>query len=253
MEPHDVTMIVLGTAILWFGWFGFNAGSAGAANGQAANAFVVTNTAAAAAALTWCLMSWWRGGKASVVGTAAGAVAGLVAITPAAGFVQPMEAIGIGAVAGIICFFAVQWRTSSRVDDSLDVVAVHGVGGLWGALATGVFATAAFGDVNGLTNGGGLDQLWRQAAGLAIVAPYSFVATFAILKVLDLTVGIRVSEEEEVAGLDVSQHGERAYIFGGAGPVLGIPEAIPVHTAPSGQPVGVTEPVLRTESGTGAH
>jgi Amt family ammonium transporter len=242
---------VLGTAILWFGWFGFNAGSAGAANAQAANAFVVTNTAAATAALTWCLMSWWRGGKASVVGTAAGAVAGLVAITPASGYVQPMEAIGIGAVAGIICYLAVQLRTASSIDDSLDVVAVHGVGGLWGALATGIFATATFGGVDGLTNGGGLDQLWRQAVGIAAVAPYSFVVTFVILKALDIVVGIRVNEEDEIAGLDVSQHGERAYIFGGAGPVLGIPEAIPVDT-----PVGtrmVAEPVLQPDTGSGAH
>jgi Amt family ammonium transporter len=238
MEPHDITMILLGTAILWFGWFGFNAGSAGAANPVAVNAFTVTNTAAATAALTWVGMSWWMSGKPSVVGAAAGAVAGLVAITPASGFVQPMEAIAIGGIAGVLCFLAVQWRTRSSLDDSLDVVAVHGVGGLWGALATGIFAVAAattgvnfVGEqVNGLANGGGIDQLWRQAVGVAVVAPYSFIVTFAILKVLDLTVGIRVSEEDEVAGLDVSQHGERAYIFGGSGPVLGIPEAIPVHT-----------------------
>lgn len=229
MEPHDITYIVLGAAILWFGWFGFNAGSAGAANAVAANAFTVTNTAAAAAALSWVGMSWWLSGKPSVVGAAAGAVAGLVAITPASGYVQPMEAIGIGAIAGIICFLAVQWRTRTNIDDSLDVVAVHGVGGLWGALATGIFAVAAYGGVDGLTNGGGFDQLWRQAVGVAVVAPYSFVVTFIILKALDLTVGIRLNEEDEVAGLDVSQHGERAYVFGGSGPVLGIAEAIPVH------------------------
>jgi len=240
MEPHDITMILLGTGILWFGWFGFNAGSAGAANGVAANAFTVTNTAAAAAALTWVGMSWWMSGKPSVVGAAAGAVAGLVAITPASGYVQPMEAIGIGAVAGIVCFLAVQWRTRTNIDDSLDVVAVHGVGGLWGALATGIFTVAVAGQtlgVDGLTAGGGLEQLGRQAVGVAVVAPYSFIVTFAILKALDLTVGIRVNEEDEVAGLDVSQHGERAYIFGGSGPVLGIPEAIPVHTElPIAQP-----------------
>jgi len=238
MEPHDITMILLGTGILWFGWFGFNAGSAGAASPVAVNAFTVTNTAAATAALTWVGMSWWMTGKPSVVGAAAGAVAGLVAITPASGYVQPMEAIAIGGVAGIACFLAVQWRTRSSLDDSLDVVAVHGVGGLWGALATGIFCVAALttgvngvgAQVDGLTNGGGLDQLGRQALGVIVVAPYSFIVTFVILKVLDLTVGIRVNEEEEVAGLDVSQHGERAYIFGGSGPVLGIPEAIPVHT-----------------------
>jgi Amt family ammonium transporter len=251
MEPHDITMILLGTGILWFGWFGFNAGSAGAANAIAANAFTVTNTAAATAALAWLGMSWWISGKPSVVGAAAGAVAGLVAITPASGYVQPMEAIGIGAIAGIVCFLAVQWRTRSSLDDSLDVVAVHGVGGLWGALATGIFCVAAANtgfnalgaQVDGLTNGGGLEQLGRQALGVLAVAPYSFIVTFAILKVLDLTVGIRVNEEDEVSGLDVSQHGERAYIFGGSGPVLGIPEAIPVHTelpvshpAPAAQP-----------------
>jgi Amt family ammonium transporter len=242
MEPHDITMIVLGASILWFGWFGFNAGSAGAASPVAVNAFTVTNTAAASAALAWVAMSWWISGKPSVVGAAAGAVAGLVAITPASGYVQPMEAIAIGAIAGILCFLAVQWRTKSNLDDSLDVVAVHGVGGMTGALLTGVFAVAAATtganalglQVDGLTHGGGIDQLWRQAVGVAVVAPYSFIVTFVILKVLDMTIGIRVSEEEEIAGLDVSQHGERAYIFGGSGPVLGIPEAIPMHTDAAG-------------------
>ncbi|MSQ62024.1 MAG: ammonium transporter [Dehalococcoidia bacterium] len=238
MEPHDITYIVLGAGILWFGWFGFNGGSAGAANGIAVNAFTVTNTAAAAAALTWTLMSWWISGKPSIIGAAAGAVAGLVAITPASGYVQPMEAIAIGGVAGIICFLAVQVRIKGNVDDSLDVVAVHGIGGLWGALATGIFVVAASNtgfnalgeQVEGLVAGGGLDQLGRQAIGVAAVAAYSFVVTFLILKVLDLTVGIRVHEEDEVSGLDVSQHGERAYIFGGSGPVLGIPESIPMET-----------------------
>jgi Amt family ammonium transporter len=248
MEPHDVTYIVLGAAILWFGWFGFNAGSAGAASAVAVNAFTVTTTAASTAAVAWTLMSWWITGKPSVVGAAAGAVAGLVAITPASGYVQPMEAIAIGAVAGIVCFLAVQWRTRSSLDDSLDVVAVHGVGGLWGALATGIFCVAATntgtnfllepvdGVINGANGFGDFKQLGRQAIGVLAVAPYSFIVTFAILKVLDLTVGIRVNEEEEIAGLDVSQHGERAYVFGGSGPVLGIPEAIPVHTsAPASQ------------------
>ena len=260
MEPHDVTMIVLGASILWFGWFGFNAGSAGAANAVAVNAFTVTNTAAAAAALAWTGMSWWISGRPSVVGAAAGAVAGLVAITPASGYVQPMEAIGIGAIAGILCFLAVQWRTRTSLDDSLDVVAVHGVGGMTGALLTGVFAVAAtttglnaggFG-IDGLTHGGGVDQLWRQAVGVAVVAPYSFIMTFVILKVLDLTIGIRVSEEDEIAGLDVSQHGERAYFFGGGGPVLGIPEAIPMHTDAMGVAEGL-EHALHTEAGKAAH
>jgi Amt family ammonium transporter len=189
-------------------------------------------------------MSWWISGKPSVVGAAAGAVAGLVAITPASGYVQPMEAIGIGAIAGIVCFLAVQLRTRSSLDDSLDVVAVHGIGGLWGALATGIFCVAAANtagnalgvQVDGLTNGGGFEQLGRQALGVIVV-------TFAILKVLDLTIGIRVNDEDEVAGLDVSQHGERAYIFGGSGPVLGIPEAIPVHTElPMSHPAPAAQP-----------
>jgi len=254
MEPHDITMVVLGAALLWFGWFGFNAGSAGGATPQAVNAFVVTNTAAAAAALSWMFMSWWFSGKPSVVGAAAGAVAGLVAITPASGFVQPMEAIAIGAIAGIVCFLAVQWRTRTSLDDSLDVVAVHGVGGFWGSIATGLFAvgtltaTETFGGFDGLFHGAG-DQVWRQALASGFVLVYSFAVTLVILKVLDLTLGIRVNDEEEIAGLDVSQHGERAYIFGGAGPVLGIPEAIPVHTSAGGQPSPSADHMLQSEPG----
>jgi Amt family ammonium transporter len=151
----------------------------------------------------------------------------------------------------VFCFLAVQWRTRSSLDDSLDVVAVHGVGGMWGAIATGIFVVAATNtggnallvQVDGLTNGGGFDQIWRQAVGVAAVAPYSFIVTFAILKILDLTIGIRVDEEEEVAGLDVSQHGERAYIFGGSGPVLGIPEGIPVHATSHGSAQAATVPI----------
>jgi Amt family ammonium transporter len=230
MEPHNVPFIILGAGMLWFGWFGFNAGSAAGANVVAVNAFVVTTTAASTAALAWVLMSWVINGKPSVVGAAAGCVAGLVAITPAAGFVQPMESIAIGAIAGLVCFLFVQWRSRSQLDDSLDVVGVHGIGGLWGALSVGIFAVAgtATGGVDGLLAGGGLDQLGRQAIGVAVVAPYSFIVTFIILKALDLTVGIRLDEEEEEAGMDVAEHGERGYVFGGSGPVLGIPEAIPV-------------------------
>jgi Amt family ammonium transporter len=247
MEPHDITMVVLGASLLWFGWFGFNAGSAGGATPQAVNAFVVTNTAAAAAALSWMFMSWWLSGKPSVVGAAAGAVAGLVAITPASGFVQPMEAIGIGAVAGILCFLAVQLRTQTSIDDSLDVVGVHGIGGLWGSIATGLFASASVGGVDGLFHGAG-DQVWRQLVATGAVAVYSFVVTWGILKALDVTMGLRVSEEEEIAGLDVSQHGERAYVFGGSGPVLGIPEAIPMHTTAAGQAIGA-EHLMQPEPG----
>jgi len=213
MEPHDITMVVLGAALLWFGWFGFNAGSAGGATGQAVSALVNTNTAAATAALTWTLLSWWVSGKPSVVGAAAGAVAGLVAITPASGYVQPMESIAIGFGAGALCYFAVRLRARIGMDDSLDVIGVHGVGGVWGALSTGVFAAAA---VSGLPYADGLihghaQQMWDQSIGIVAVVGYSFIVTFVILKVLDFVWGIRVSEEEEDLGLDVTQHGERAY------------------------------------------
>ncbi len=215
MEPHNVSYIVLGAAILWFGWFGFNAGSAGAASGQAANAFVVTNTAAAAAALSWMFASWALTGKASVIGAAAGAVAGLVAITPASGFVQPMEAIVIGGVAGVLCYLAIRLRARTGLDDSLDVVGVHGVGGTWGALATGIFAVASVSGIaeyEGLIEGNG-KQVVDQLIAIGVVWVYSFVVTSIILKVLDLTMGLRVTEEEEDLGLDVTQHGERGYVM----------------------------------------
>jgi Amt family ammonium transporter len=222
MEPHNITYIVLGAAILWFGWFGFNAGSAGAANGVAANAFVVTNTAAAAAALTWVGAQWILTGKASIIGAAAGCVAGLVAITPASGFVQPMEAIAIGGIAGVVCYGAVRLRGMTSLDDSLDVVGVHGVGGTWGALATGIFASATVGGVDGLWHGNG-GQVWDQLAAIGVVWVYSFVMTCIILKVLDLVMGLRVTEDEEELGLDVTQHGERGYVFDEA---VGVPFAV---------------------------
>src|SRR3990170_3927329 len=225
MEPHNVTYVVLGAAILWFGWFGFNAGSAGAASGQAANAFVVTNTAAAAAALTWMGASWWFTGKASVIGAAAGAVAGLVAITPASGFVQPMEAIAIGGVAGVLCYLAVRLRAILGFDDSLDVVGVHGIGGLWGAFATGLFAVAAVGGFDGLFHGEG-SQVLDQLAAIGVVWVYSFTVTAVILKVLDVTMGLRVKDEEEELGLDVTQHGERGYVFDEAGPIAIAPPPV---------------------------
>jgi Amt family ammonium transporter len=213
MEPHDITMVVLGAAILWVGWFGFNAGSAGGATSQAVYAFANTAIAAAVAGLTWTLASWQFSGKPSVVGGASGAVAGLVAITPASGYVEPMSAIYIGIGAGVFCYLAVRLRAKLGFDDSLDVVGVHGVGGAWGALATGIFAVAS---VSGLSYAEGViegewNRLWDAAIGLAAVGGYSFIVTFIILKVLDLTMGIRVSEEEEELGLDVTQHGERAY------------------------------------------
>ena len=247
MEPHNVTYIVLGAAILWFGWFGFNAGSAAAANGQAANAFVVTNTAAAAAALSWMFASWALTRKASVIGAAAGAVAGLVAITPASGFVEPWAAIVIGAVAGAVCYGAVRLRAASGLDDSLDVVGVHGVGGTWGALATGLFATAAIGAGGPGTGVDGLfygepSQMVDQLVAIGVVWVYSFTVTVVILKLLDVTMGLRVSEEEEDLGLDVTQHGERGYVMdeGSGVPVVQFaPEPSPPPSpAPRIQPEG---------------
>jgi Amt family ammonium transporter len=215
MVPHDAPMTVLGAALLWFGWFGFNAGSALAAGPLAVNAFVVTNTAAAMAALTWITVSWAHTGRPSAVGGAAGAVAGLVAITPASGFVDVRAAILIGLGAGVFCYAAVQLlKNRYQIDDALDVFGVHGIGGTWGALATGLFATKAVNEAgaDGLLFGNPA-QLGIQA--VAVVATWVFVAvmTFVILKVVDALVGLRVPEEEERLGLDVSQHGEPAYQY----------------------------------------
>ncbi|MDP6346868.1 MAG: ammonium transporter [Dehalococcoidia bacterium] len=210
MEPHNVPFIVLGAALLWFGWFGFNAGSSLAADGLAANAFVVTNTAAAMGALTWMTMTWCLGGRPSAVGAASGAVAGLVAITPAAGFVGPVSAILIGLGAGAFCYLACRLRAKLKLDDSLDVWGVHGVGGTWGAIATGLFATAAIGGTDGLFYGN-TSQLWTQLAAVGVTWAFSFTMTIIILKVLDWTVGLTVNEEEENRGLDLSQHGEAGY------------------------------------------
>jgi len=215
VEPHDVSMMML-VGILWFGWFGFNAGSALAANGLAVNALVVTHVAAAAAALTWMFMSWIHSQKPSATGVGAGAVAGLVAITPASGYVDAMPAIAIGVGAGVLCYLAVQLRHALHLDDTLDVVGVHGVGGAWGALATGIFATTAVNaaGADGLIHGNpGL--LGTQALAVGVTLAYSLVATLIILRVLDLLFGLRVSEEEEKLGLDLSQHGERAYVYEG--------------------------------------
>ncbi|HKC91364.1 MAG TPA: ammonium transporter [Candidatus Limnocylindria bacterium] len=212
LEPHDATMTVLGASLLWFGWFGFNAGSAITAGGLAANAFVVTNTAAAMAALTWMTVSWLHKGAPSVLGAAAGAVAGLVAITPASGYVDVSSSILIGLGAGIFCYTAIQLTKRLRVDDALDVFGVHGVGGAWGAIATGIFATVA---VNGAAKDGLLagnpGQLGIQAIAVGASIVYSAVMTFVILKLIDVFVGLRVPESEEVLGLDASQHREAAY------------------------------------------
>jgi ammonium transporter, Amt family len=213
LEPHNLTYTVLGAGLLWFGWFGFNAGSALGANGLAANALVVTNTAAAMGGLAWMTASWLRHGHPSVLGLAAGAVAGLVAITPAAGFVNVTSAILIGLGAGVFCFFAVDLlKRNAGVDDALDVFAVHGVGGIWGALATGLFASTAVNPAgfDGLFYGNP-QQLLKQAVAVAAVAAFTAGVTWIILKVIDATIGLRVPEQEEVLGLDTTTHGEVAY------------------------------------------
>ncbi|HYM53321.1 MAG TPA: ammonium transporter [Candidatus Dormibacteraeota bacterium] len=211
-EPHDVPMTVLGAGLLWFGWFGFNAGSALGANGVAAVALVTTNTAAAMAALTWVTLSWLHRGTPSVLGAAIGAVAGLVAITPAAGFVTPAASILIGFGVGVVCYGASLLRLRSRIDDALDVFAVHGVGGAFGALATGVFATVAVNEAgrDGLL-AGNLGQLWVQALGVGVVGIYSAAMTAGILLVINLVIRIRVAGDAEEEGLDMAQHGEVAY------------------------------------------
>jgi ammonium transporter, Amt family len=212
MDPHDATMTVLGAALLWFGWFGFNAGSALASGQLAASAFVTTNTAAAMGALTWMTVSWAHHKQPSVLGAAAGAVAGLVAITPASGFVDTKASILIGFVAGILCYFAVQLKSIIKVDDALDVFAVHGVGGIWGALATGIFCQKAVNPAgaDGLITGN-FDQVGKQLLAVLAVVAFSAVMTFIILKLINLFVGLRVADQEEVLGLDTSQHGEPAY------------------------------------------
>ncbi|MCX6687577.1 MAG: ammonium transporter [Methanoregula sp.] len=208
MEPNNIPMTILGAALLWFGWFGFNAGSALAANGLAASAFVVTNIAAATAGLAWLFASWIQG-KPSSLGFVTGAVAGLVAITPASGYVTPMAAIIIGAVAGVLCYGMMLFRIKVGWDESLDCWAVHGMGGLWGALATGIFAMAAVNGASGLIEGN-VHQFVANAIGAFSALIYAFVVTYVLATIIDKTIGLRVTEEEEYVGLDISQHGERA-------------------------------------------
>jgi len=213
VPPHNLPHTVLGTALLWFGWFGFNAGSALAANGLAVNAFVVTNTAAATAGLTWALIEWMKHGKPTIFGTATGAVAGLVAITPAAGFVSPLSAIAIGIVVSLICYvFVAILKPKLGYDDSLDAFGVHCIGGIWGALATGLFASKAVNPdaANGLFFGDP-KQFLVQCVAVAVTLAYSFVGTMIIYKVVDWIVGMRVTEKDEVMGLDLTQHNENAY------------------------------------------
>ncbi len=217
MPPHNLPMTVMGAGLLWFGWFGFNAGSALEASGLATSAFAATNTGAAAAALGWMAAEWLSRGKPTVLGTASGAVAGLVAITPASGFVGPLASVVIGAVAGVLCYAACNVKTRLGYDDSLDVVGVHGVGGTWGALATGLFASVAVNPAgaDGLLYGNA-GQLVKQAVAVLASWALAAIVTFVILKVLDAAMGLRVSEDDEVAGLDLSQHSETAYTLGGS-------------------------------------
>jgi Amt family ammonium transporter len=212
--PNNLPLTVIGAGILWFGWFGFNGGSALASNGLAASAFAATHIAAAAATISWAAAEYLQRGKASVLGAASGSVAGLVAITPASGFVGPMSALVIGALAGVVCYYAVSIKFSAGYDDALDVVGVHGVGGTLGALATGVFASTLVNPAPTGADGllfGNPGQLVIQAIGALTTIVYSFVLTYILLKVVDATMGLRASEEDEVMGLDLSQHGERAY------------------------------------------
>jgi len=214
MAPHNLPMTITGAAILWFGWFGFNAGSAIAAGKLSTSAFVVTHVATAGAALSWAGVEWIYKGKPTTLGVASGAVSGLVAITPASGFVGPMSALLIGLFAGILCYGAVLSKNRFGYDDSLDVVGVHGVGGTWGALATGLFATKAINDAgnNGLFFGNpGL--LGIQALAVVATWVYAFIVTLILLKILDWTMGLRVTEEDEESGLDLSQHSETGYNF----------------------------------------
>lgn len=210
--PHNIPMTVTGAALLWFGWFGFNAGSALACNGLAASAFVATHVASAVAALSWMLVEWLHRGKPTTLGAASGAVAGLVAITPGSGFVGPMSAVVIGAVAGIICYGGVLLKSKLGYDDSLDVVGIHGLGGTWGALATGLFASTAInpGGADGLFFGNP-GQLWIQFVSVVATMVFAFVMTLIILKIVDVLVGLRVSGEEEEKGMDISLHNETGY------------------------------------------
>jgi Amt family ammonium transporter len=212
MRPHNLTLVMLGAGLLWFGWFGFNAGSAVSAGNTAAVAFVNTLVATGAASLAWLLTEKLRDGHATSLGAASGVVAGLVAITPAANSVSPIGSIILGAVAGVLCALAIGLKYKLGYDDSLDVVGVHLVGGLWGTLSIGFLATAASpAGVDGLFYGGGVDQLWRQAVGAFSVLIVSFVLTYLIGLLLEKTIGFRVSREEELEGIDSTEHAETGY------------------------------------------
>ena len=210
--PHNIPMVVIGGSILWIGWFGFNGGSALAADGIAVSALVVTHISAAAAAATWGLINWFHVGRPGVLGLITGGVAGLVAITPAAGFVEPSGALAIGIGAGVLCYFGVNLKRRLKVDDALDVFGVHGVGGIWGALATGIFASTAVnpaGD-DGLLYGG-YDLMSAQLISVVVVAAFAFTASVVIMKVMSLFMEVRMTKEEEMIGADIIHHGENAY------------------------------------------
>ena len=214
MMPHNMTLTIAGAGMLWVGWFGFNGGSALAANGDAAMAMLVTHTSAAAGAFTWMVCEWIRFEKPSALGAVTGMVAGLGTITPASGYVGPGGALIIGISAGVVCFVATNYlKRTLRIDDSLDVFPVHGVGGILGTLATAVFASNALGVFSGQEEIDMLGQLGVQATGVAAVLVYTVIGSFVLLKVVDLMVGNRVAEEEEVEGLDITQHNERGYDF----------------------------------------
>jgi Amt family ammonium transporter len=220
LQPHNLPMTILGAGILWFGWFGFNAGSELAADGVAGSAFMVTHLAAAAGVLGWIAIEWMQHGKPTTLGAASGAVAGLVAITPAAGFVDAMPGMFIGLAAGVACYFGVKLKSKFGFDDALDVVGVHGVGGTLGALLTGVFASTAasgavefLGGTDGLLYGGGFTQLGKQAVGVGAAWAFSFVLSLVILKAIDIVMGLRVDAEAEEQGLDLADHAETGYVL----------------------------------------
>jgi ammonium transporter, Amt family len=216
-RPNNVPYVILGTALLWFGWFGFNAGSSLAADGIAVNALVVTNLAAATAGITWMVVEWWQKGRPSAVGMCVGAVCGLAAVTPASGYVGPLGSIVIGLVAGALCYAVANWRARTRLDDSLDVFACHGAGGMWGTLATGLFASTAVNVAghNGLIFGDP-HQVLVQLVGIVIVASFCFLGTYVLLRVLNFFMPLRAGPEEERKGLDLAEFGEAAYDPGGA-------------------------------------
>jgi Amt family ammonium transporter len=216
MHPHNLPMTILGAAMLWFGWFGFNAGSAVTSGGLAAIAFAVTHIATATGALGWILVEKLKTGKPTTLGAASGAVAGLVAITPASGYVGPIAAMVIGLVAGILCYLAVSLKFKFNYDDSLDVIGVHGVGGIIGALLTGVFASKVINSAaaDGLVHGNP-QQVVTQLIAVAATIAFTFIATFIIVKVIDAVMGFRMSEEDEVTGMDLALHNETGYALGG--------------------------------------